>query len=53
MIEQVVVVRHAEREDTVNEDWVYTSPTSYDPPLSAKGCEQATAVAEELNGSFR
>eukprot|EP00276_Gloeochaete_wittrockiana_P009143 CAMPEP_0184646036 /NCGR_PEP_ID=MMETSP0308-20130426/2688_1 /TAXON_ID=38269 /ORGANISM="Gloeochaete witrockiana, Strain SAG 46.84" /LENGTH=350 /DNA_ID=CAMNT_0027075693 /DNA_START=186 /DNA_END=1238 /DNA_ORIENTATION=+ len=45
------LVRHGERQDSVQPNWTATAPFPNDPPLTAKGIQQAEAVAGRLAGS--
>eukprot|EP01064_Diplonema_japonicum_P003414 TRINITY_DN12200_c0_g1_i1.p1 TRINITY_DN12200_c0_g1~~TRINITY_DN12200_c0_g1_i1.p1 ORF type:complete len:289 (+),score=52.79 TRINITY_DN12200_c0_g1_i1:41-868(+) len=44
----VYTVRHGEREDAVDDNWVKLSDRPYDPPLTADGRQQAKEVATKL-----
>jgi broad specificity phosphatase PhoE len=46
----VWIVRHGERVDVVNPDWLVTAERPHDPPLTEFGCAQAAATGEYLLG---
>ncbi|KAJ9463032.1 hypothetical protein DIPPA_25635 [Diplonema papillatum] len=46
--EWVYVVRHGEREDEINPEWIELSDRRYDPPLTSQGRIDARRVASEL-----
>lgn len=48
MIDTVIVVRHAERMDFEDENWVYTTATPWDSPLSDTGHATAQRIADEM-----
>ncbi|CAK0786004.1 hypothetical protein CVIRNUC_009217 [Coccomyxa viridis] len=46
----LVVMRHGERMDEIDLSWRETSKRPWDPPLSDKGLQQASAAADKLKG---
>lgn len=44
MIQEIIILRHAERLDTIDHNWKFKSPTPYDPPLSQYGFEQVNSL---------
>ena len=43
------IVRHGERTDQVDPEWLETAVRPFDPPLTLKGCEQAFCTGTELS----
>ncbi len=46
----VIVIRHGERIDNVDYDWVIRSKRPYDPPLTEVGVKQAREVGSAFKG---
>ena len=44
----VYCMRHGEREDSVNKEWIKLTDRPYDPPLTAQGRMDAKATAQEI-----
>lgn len=48
-INTTIVIRHALRQDSVDPDWILSSPTPYNPPLASKGFDQIKKTATVLS----
>eukprot|EP01060_Flectonema_neradi_P026243 TRINITY_DN3510_c0_g1_i1.p1 TRINITY_DN3510_c0_g1~~TRINITY_DN3510_c0_g1_i1.p1 ORF type:complete len:270 (+),score=30.83 TRINITY_DN3510_c0_g1_i1:39-848(+) len=44
----VYCIRHGEREDAVNDEWITLTDRPYDPPLTAQGRMEAKKAAQEI-----
>lgn len=49
-VQVVIVIRHGERIDNVDYDWVIRSKRPYDPPLTEVGVKQAWEVGSAFKG---
>ncbi len=49
----VIVIRHGERIDNVEYDWVIRSKRPYDPPLTEVGVKQAREVGSAFKGKVK
>ncbi|KAK7207785.1 histidine phosphatase superfamily [Myxozyma melibiosi] len=45
---RIIVARHATRRDSVDTAWRQSSPTPYDPPISANGALEADALGRAI-----
>ena len=48
--QSVIIIRHGERLDNVDYNWVSRSDRPYDPPLTKEGEKQATEAGEKFKG---
>ena len=48
----IFFLRHGARLDQINSEWRFTSPTPYDPPLTANGISQARQTGLAIKSSL-
>ena len=48
-VQRVFIIRHGERLDNVDYDWVRWAERPYDPPLTDDGVKEASEAGERLN----
>lgn len=52
-LQRIIVIRHGERLDCVDDSWGDTTDRPYDPPLTEKGVEQARETGKQFVGKVR
>ena len=52
-VQHVFIIRHGERLDNVDYDWVRTAERPYDPPLTEDGVKEASEAGMRFKDKVR